>query len=86
MFIFSFAAGLFIFIFHCAMKENVQKQWRRHLCCGRFRLADNSGKEACCSLGFISESGWKWLSFGLPLSQQQSPSGGKVYSGMCEDD
>jgi len=26
------------------MKENVQKQWRRHLCCGRFRLADNSGK------------------------------------------
>uniref|UniRef100_A0A670XZX1 Adhesion G-protein coupled receptor G6 n=1 Tax=Pseudonaja textilis TaxID=8673 RepID=A0A670XZX1_PSETE len=36
--------GLFIFIFHCAMKENVQKQWRRHLCCGRFRLADNSGK------------------------------------------
>ncbi|XP_026561384.1 adhesion G-protein coupled receptor G6 isoform X4 [Pseudonaja textilis] len=34
--------GLFIFIFHCAMKENVQKQWRRHLCCGRFRLADNS--------------------------------------------
>ncbi|XP_067149740.1 adhesion G-protein coupled receptor G6 isoform X3 [Apteryx mantelli] len=34
--------GLFIFVFHCAMKENVQKQWRRHLCCGRFRLADNS--------------------------------------------
>ncbi|XP_070589739.1 adhesion G-protein coupled receptor G6 isoform X2 [Erythrolamprus reginae] len=34
--------GLFIFIFHCAMKENVQKQWRRHLCFGRFRLADNS--------------------------------------------
>ncbi|XP_064882424.1 adhesion G-protein coupled receptor G6-like isoform X8 [Oncorhynchus nerka] len=34
--------GLFIFIFHCALKENVQKQWRRYLCCGRFRLADNS--------------------------------------------
>lgn len=28
------------------MKENVQKQWRRHLCCGRFRLADNSGKDS----------------------------------------
>ncbi|XP_013999962.2 adhesion G-protein coupled receptor G6 isoform X6 [Salmo salar] len=34
--------GLFIFIFHCALKENVQKQWRRYLCFGRFRLSDNS--------------------------------------------
>lgn len=42
--LFAFVTGLFIFVFHCAMKENVQKQWRRHLCCGRFRLADNSGK------------------------------------------
>ncbi|KAI1897535.1 hypothetical protein AGOR_G00084270 [Albula goreensis] len=40
--IFNSLQGLFIFIFHCAMKENVQKQWRRYLCCGRFRLADNS--------------------------------------------
>ncbi|XP_075780430.1 adhesion G-protein coupled receptor G6 isoform X2 [Pelodiscus sinensis] len=40
--LFNSLQGLFIFIFHCAMKENVQKQWRRHLCCGRFRLADNS--------------------------------------------
>ncbi|XP_032959026.1 adhesion G-protein coupled receptor G6 isoform X2 [Rhinolophus ferrumequinum] len=40
--IFNSLQGLFIFIFHCAMKENVQKQWRRHLCYGRFRLADNS--------------------------------------------
>ncbi|NWV23622.1 AGRG6 protein, partial [Origma solitaria] len=40
--IFNSMQGLFIFVFHCAMKENVQKQWRRHLCCGRFRLADNS--------------------------------------------
>ncbi|NWR63964.1 AGRG6 protein, partial [Bucorvus abyssinicus] len=40
--VFNSLQGLFIFVFHCAMKENVQKQWRRHLCCGRFRLADNS--------------------------------------------
>ncbi|XP_037376387.1 adhesion G-protein coupled receptor G6 isoform X2 [Talpa occidentalis] len=40
--IFNSLQGMFIFIFHCAMKENVQKQWRRHLCCGRFRLAENS--------------------------------------------
>ncbi|KAG9282586.1 adhesion G-protein coupled receptor G6 isoform X16, partial [Astyanax mexicanus] len=40
--IFNSLQGLFIFIFHCALKENVQKQWRRYLCCGKFRLADNS--------------------------------------------
>ncbi|XP_069388135.1 adhesion G-protein coupled receptor G6 isoform X2 [Paralichthys olivaceus] len=34
--------GFFIFLFHCVMKENVRKQWRIHLCCGRFRLSDNS--------------------------------------------
>ncbi|CAB1440499.1 unnamed protein product [Pleuronectes platessa] len=40
--IFNSLQGLFIFIFHCALKENVQKQWRRYLCCGRFKLSDNS--------------------------------------------
>ncbi|XP_056872981.1 adhesion G-protein coupled receptor G6 isoform X11 [Takifugu flavidus] len=40
--IFNSLQGLFIFIFHCALKENVQKQWRRFLCCGRFRLSENS--------------------------------------------
>ncbi|XP_042359474.1 LOW QUALITY PROTEIN: adhesion G-protein coupled receptor G6 [Plectropomus leopardus] len=40
--IFNSLQGLFIFVFHCALKENVQKQWRRHICCGRFRLSDNS--------------------------------------------
>ncbi|XP_034018057.1 adhesion G-protein coupled receptor G6 [Thalassophryne amazonica] len=40
--IFNSLQGFFIFIFHCALKENVQKQWRRYLCCGRLRLADHS--------------------------------------------
>ncbi|XP_072218158.1 adhesion G-protein coupled receptor G6 isoform X2 [Leuresthes tenuis] len=40
--IFNSLQGLFIFIFHCALKENVQKQWRRYLCCGPYRLPDNS--------------------------------------------
>ncbi|XP_016324814.1 G-protein coupled receptor 126-like isoform X1 [Sinocyclocheilus anshuiensis] len=40
--IFNSLQGLFIFVFHCALKENVQKQWRRYICCGKFRLADNS--------------------------------------------
>ncbi|XP_062858544.1 adhesion G-protein coupled receptor G6 [Trichomycterus rosablanca] len=40
--IFNSLQGLFIFIFHCALKENVQKQWRRYLCCGKLRLSDNS--------------------------------------------
>lgn len=37
------AAGFFIFVFHCAVKENVRKQWRIHLCCGNLRLVENSG-------------------------------------------
>lgn len=49
---FFLSSGLFIFIFHCALKENVQKQWRRYLCYGRFRLSDNSGTclSTCLSL------------------------------------
>uniref|UniRef100_A0AAY4B070 G-protein coupled receptors family 2 profile 2 domain-containing protein n=1 Tax=Denticeps clupeoides TaxID=299321 RepID=A0AAY4B070_9TELE len=35
--------GFFIFLFHCLMKENVRKQWRVHLCFGRFRIQDYSG-------------------------------------------
>ncbi|XP_016309330.1 adhesion G-protein coupled receptor G2-like [Sinocyclocheilus anshuiensis] len=34
--------GFLIFIFHCALKENVRKQWRIYLCCGSLRLAENS--------------------------------------------
>ncbi|XP_016134489.1 adhesion G-protein coupled receptor G2-like [Sinocyclocheilus grahami] len=33
--------GFFIFIFHCALKENVRKQWRMYLCCVSLRLAEN---------------------------------------------
>lgn len=42
-YLFSCFPGFFVFLFHCLMKENVRKQWRIHLCCGRFRLSDNSG-------------------------------------------
>ncbi|XP_038955446.1 adhesion G-protein coupled receptor G2 isoform X7 [Rattus norvegicus] len=41
--IFNTLQGFFIFIFYCAAKENVRKQWRRYLCCGKLRLAENSG-------------------------------------------
>uniref|UniRef100_A0A3B4YH23 G-protein coupled receptors family 2 profile 2 domain-containing protein n=1 Tax=Seriola lalandi dorsalis TaxID=1841481 RepID=A0A3B4YH23_SERLL len=44
--IFNTFQGFFVFLFHCLMKENVRKQWRIHLCCGRVRLSDNSG--TCC--------------------------------------
>ncbi|XP_040006974.1 adhesion G-protein coupled receptor G4 [Xiphias gladius] len=42
--------GLFIFFFHCLMKENVRKQWRIHLCFGRFRLEEYSGTTATHSM------------------------------------
>ncbi|XP_066506908.1 adhesion G-protein coupled receptor G2 [Hoplias malabaricus] len=40
--IFNSLQGFFIFVFHCAVKENVRRQWRIYLCCGKFRLAENS--------------------------------------------
>ncbi|XP_060904380.1 adhesion G-protein coupled receptor G4 isoform X2 [Labrus mixtus] len=40
--IFNTSQGFFIFLFHCLMKENVRKQWRIHLCCGRFRPNNDS--------------------------------------------
>ncbi|KAK3515717.1 hypothetical protein QTP70_029926 [Hemibagrus guttatus] len=40
--IFNSFQGFFIFVFHCVVKESVRRQWRIYLCCGRFRLAENS--------------------------------------------
>jgi len=36
-------SGFFIFLFYCLMKDNVRKQWKTHLCCGRFRQTEYSG-------------------------------------------
>ncbi|XP_066455932.1 adhesion G-protein coupled receptor G2 [Eleutherodactylus coqui] len=40
--IFNSLQGFFIFFFYCVVKENARKQWRRYLCCGKLRLAENS--------------------------------------------
>ncbi|KAM6900084.1 adhesion G-protein coupled receptor G2 [Xenentodon cancila] len=40
--IFNSLQGFFVFLFHCAVKENVRRQWRTYLCCGKLRLAENS--------------------------------------------
>ncbi|XP_034746737.1 adhesion G-protein coupled receptor G4-like [Etheostoma cragini] len=47
--------GLFIFIFHCLMKENVRKQWRIHLCVGRFRLEEYSEWSNSASVGVMAK-------------------------------
>ncbi|XP_061821992.1 uncharacterized protein adgrg2a [Nerophis lumbriciformis] len=40
--IFNSLQGFLVFVFHCACKENVRRQWRTYLCCGHLRLAKNS--------------------------------------------
>ncbi|XP_060764513.1 adhesion G-protein coupled receptor G2 isoform X2 [Neoarius graeffei] len=40
--IFNSLQGFFIFVFHCAVKENVRRQWRIYLCCGNLRKAEKS--------------------------------------------
>ncbi|XP_053298039.1 adhesion G-protein coupled receptor G2 [Pleuronectes platessa] len=47
--------GLFIFFFHCLMKENVRKQWRIHLCFGRFRLEECSEWSHSASAGVMAK-------------------------------
>lgn len=37
-------SGFLVFVFHCAGKENVRRQWRTHLCCGRLRPVEVSGE------------------------------------------
>ncbi|XP_023277381.1 adhesion G-protein coupled receptor G4-like isoform X1 [Seriola lalandi dorsalis] len=49
--IFNTFQGFFVFLFHCLMKENVRKQWRIHLCCGRVRLSDNSDWSRSVTVG-----------------------------------
>ncbi|KAM8898096.1 adhesion G-protein coupled receptor G6 [Spinachia spinachia] len=48
--------GLFIFLFHCLMKENVRKQWRIHLCFGRFRLDEYSEWSNSASIGVTTRA------------------------------
>ncbi|XP_034021782.1 adhesion G-protein coupled receptor G2 isoform X2 [Thalassophryne amazonica] len=40
--IFNSLQGFFIFVFHCAIKKTVRRQWRTHLCCGKLWLPENS--------------------------------------------
>nr|XP_020506767.1 adhesion G-protein coupled receptor G4-like isoform X1 [Labrus bergylta] len=47
--------GLFIFLFHCLMKENVRRQWRIHLCFGRFRLEEHSEWSNSASVGVMAK-------------------------------
>ncbi|XP_076595857.1 adhesion G protein-coupled receptor G4a [Chaetodon auriga] len=49
--IFNTLQGFFVFLFHCLMKENVRKQWRIHLCCGRFRLSDYTDGSRTVTVG-----------------------------------
>ncbi|XP_028271747.1 adhesion G-protein coupled receptor G4 isoform X2 [Parambassis ranga] len=49
--IFNTMQGFFVFLFHCLMKENVRKQWRAYLCCGRFRLSDYSDWSRSMTVG-----------------------------------
>ncbi|XP_016101205.1 adhesion G-protein coupled receptor G2-like [Sinocyclocheilus grahami] len=49
--------GFFIFLFYCLMKDNVRKQWRKHLCCGRFRQTEYSDWSRSVTLGAKAKGG-----------------------------
>ncbi|KAK2828158.1 hypothetical protein Q5P01_019192 [Channa striata] len=66
--------GLFIFLFHCLMKENVRKQWRIHICIGRFRLDEYSEWSNSASVGIVAK----------PRSHPPAPSIRSVKSSSTE--
>ncbi|XP_060230608.1 adhesion G-protein coupled receptor G2 isoform X2 [Meriones unguiculatus] len=55
--IFNTLQGFFIFIFYCAAKENVRKQWRQYLCCGKLRLAKKSDWSKTATNVFKKQTG-----------------------------
>ncbi|XP_024919074.1 adhesion G-protein coupled receptor G6-like isoform X2 [Cynoglossus semilaevis] len=53
--IFNTLQGFFVFFFHCLMKESVRKQWRIHLCVGRFRLDADSDWSRSVTVGGLKK-------------------------------
>ncbi|XP_038159022.1 adhesion G-protein coupled receptor G2-like [Cyprinodon tularosa] len=58
--------GLFVFLFHCLLKENVRKQWRAYLCFGRFRLDENSEWSNSASVRVLAKPKEKRLRAAVP--------------------
>ncbi|XP_077362082.1 adhesion G-protein coupled receptor G4 [Festucalex cinctus] len=56
--------GIFIFLFHCLMKENVRRQWRLHLCFGKFRPEENSDWSHTATA--VAKAGSHPLNAGVP--------------------
>ncbi|XP_019719701.1 adhesion G-protein coupled receptor G2 isoform X2 [Hippocampus comes] len=58
--------GFFIFLFHCLLKENVRRQWRVHLCLGKFRLEDHSEWSHTASVATVAKPSPCQLNAGMP--------------------
>ncbi|XP_054907233.1 adhesion G-protein coupled receptor G4 [Poeciliopsis prolifica] len=58
--------GLFVFLFHCLMKENVRTQWRIYLCFGRFRLEEHSEWSNSASVRVHAKPKEKFLRAAIP--------------------
>uniref|UniRef100_A0A3B3TQR6 Adhesion G protein-coupled receptor G2a n=1 Tax=Poecilia latipinna TaxID=48699 RepID=A0A3B3TQR6_9TELE len=63
--------GLFVFIFHCVVKENVRRMWRTFLCCGNWRLSENSGELSCTTTSANQHSNLS-SSFGSNVTSSSS--------------
>ncbi|MEE6468682.1 hypothetical protein FKM82_008350 [Ascaphus truei] len=70
--IFNTLQGFFIFIFYCVAKENVRQQWRRYLCCGKLRLAENSDWSRTATTGLKKQNAKQGVSSSSSNSIQSS--------------
>ncbi|XP_030058140.1 adhesion G-protein coupled receptor G2 isoform X2 [Microcaecilia unicolor] len=78
--IFNTLQGFFIFIFYCLGKENVRKQWRRYLCCGKFRLAENSDWSRTATNGLRNQALKQGISSSSNNSIQSTSNGHSIGS------
>ncbi|XP_041670676.1 uncharacterized threonine-rich GPI-anchored glycoprotein PJ4664.02 [Cheilinus undulatus] len=85
--IFNSLQGFLIFVFHCAVKENVRKQWRTYLCCGKLRLAENSewsrtatANKRNMSLATASSSAPQLTSRSSSVTSDSTNSSGSVFA------
>ncbi|XP_077092321.1 adhesion G protein-coupled receptor G4a [Siphateles boraxobius] len=63
--------GFFIFLFYCLMKDNVRKQWKIHLCCGRFRQTEYSDWSHPVTLGAKAKTGQHVSSPSMTTSERK---------------
>ncbi|XP_072515682.1 adhesion G-protein coupled receptor G2 [Salminus brasiliensis] len=73
--------GFFIFVFRCAMKEDIRRQWRKYFCCGILKNIPGRLLSGVTSVVSFSASS---ATLEIKDSKSKSPSSSN-FSGLCTE-